>query len=351
MVLKVTSGTLLVLVAAACGDSTGPGDAFDPVETEQAAGAVFGVVDDNAALLALSVLGEAFSFGSAQAAISAATVALPAEAATPTDRAMRLHVLAREALAFSVASPAGLFPPSVIGNTYVYDPETGRYAVDSARTDAPENGVRFILYAVDPILHQVATPLNEIGYVDLIDESTDTANRLHIVAVVGEITALDYIASAQLGGGGATFSAVGSISDGSQTVEFNLTFTASAAGISIDYSIAVAGSDRSIRLVATGDAEGVSFSLTLTITNGAETIMLVATVAAGQIEGSITFNGQTVVTFSGDENDPIFTTPDGRVLTQQEIEALGALGDLIGDVFDSFEDLLGPAFFVFGFAG
>ena len=171
------------------------------------------------------------------------------------------------------------------------------------------------------------------------------------MAVVGEITALDYIASAQLGGGGATFSAAGSISDGSQTVEFNLTFTTSAAGISIDYSIAVAGSDRSIRFVATGDAEAVSFAFTLTITNGAETIVLVATVAAGQIEGSITFNGQTVVTFSGDENDPIFTTPDGRVLTQQEIEALGALGDLIGDVFDSFEELLRPAFFVFGFAG
>ena len=40
--------------------------------------------------------------------------------------------------------------PAVLGHTYVYDPAAHRYVPDPARTGAPANGVRFILYAADP---------------------------------------------------------------------------------------------------------------------------------------------------------------------------------------------------------
>ena len=39
------------------------------------------------------------------------------------------------------------------------------------RTGAPANGVRFLLYAVDPVTFQPVEPLVEAGYVDITDLS------------------------------------------------------------------------------------------------------------------------------------------------------------------------------------
>ena len=77
--------------------------------------------------------------------------------------------------------------------------------------------------------------------------------------------------------------------------------------------------------------------------------MFTASTANGTIEGSISFNGETVVSISGDEEHPTFTSADGSPLTNAELTALANLGDIIGDLFDTFDDLLAPAFFVFGF--
>src|SRR3712207_1381042 len=61
-------------------------------------------------------------------------------------------------------------PPEVAGKTFEYDPVTGSYAA-GVRTGAPSNGVRFILYAVDPVSYMPVEPLTETGYVDLTDLS------------------------------------------------------------------------------------------------------------------------------------------------------------------------------------
>lgn len=339
-----------VLAAVACSDANGPTGEFDAVQTQETADSVISSVDGNVALQSMAVLAQSFALTAGQqAAVQAALVALPTEdAGRPRTAPERVQAFGAAALAFSTAAPAGLFPPSVEGNTYRLNPQTLQYEVDSTATGAPATGVRFILYAVDPILKRVVTPLLEIGWVDLIDESTTTSNSLRITAVVGEVTALDYVATAQLGGGGATFTVDGTISDGSESVDFDLTFAGSAGSVTIDYLISVQGRDQSIHLVATGSADESSLTITVTVVNGADTAQLTATISAGQIEGRITHNGTVVVTFSGNADSPTFVGADGGELTEREIQALRGLSELIDDMFDSLEELLEPAQFVFG---
>jgi hypothetical protein len=45
------------------------------------------------------------------------------------------------------------------GTTFVYDGEEGRYVGDPEATGAPANGVRFVLYAIDPAPRRPAEPL------------------------------------------------------------------------------------------------------------------------------------------------------------------------------------------------
>lgn len=91
----------------------------------------------------------------------------------------------------AAASPeANVIPPSVRGTTYVFDPEKHCYVPDPNRTGAPENGVRYALYAVNPFTHEPVVS-EEIGYADLTDEGDDTPNTaaLRLRAVSGGMDA------------------------------------------------------------------------------------------------------------------------------------------------------------------
>lgn len=95
----------------------------------------------------------------------------------------------RRSLALAALRPAllgpsfnAVIPPAALGKSYVYDPNLGHYVegIGSAGP-APSNGIRFALYAIDPFTLRPATPLVEVGYADLLDESTSTTSRLHVL--------------------------------------------------------------------------------------------------------------------------------------------------------------------------
>src|SRR6184192_194917 len=79
----------------------------------------------------------------------------------------------REAFA-SQPIAAAIFPDSARGKTFVWDTTSDRY-VTSTAAGAPANGVRFLLYAVQPFAIVPARPLSMIGYVDLTDQTTPRA--------------------------------------------------------------------------------------------------------------------------------------------------------------------------------
>jgi hypothetical protein len=329
----------LIAGLAACGDSTGPED-FDAQSTQLKAQAVLGAFDQNLALQSLSVLGSTISFGAAQAALAAGPFD---PTATPATTAERLRALRNLSPSFGGTGALALFPTDLLGKTFVWDVQLGHYVLDANATGAPADGIRFILYAVDPVLGRVLTPLNDIGYFDLIDVSTASADAVQLVAVVNDVTYLDYTASASKSTTSATVGAVGFLSNGTDQVDFDLSATLSGAGFSVDYLIEA--DQGSVRLVASLTEAGLS--ATLTLEGDGDTVEMELAIGTSTIEGGITYNGDLAVEIGGTPEQPTFTRPDGTPLTENEINALMALGAIIDQLFEAFDNLLAPALIVF----
>ena len=147
----MAAGLALALTLAACGDSSGPGT-FDPAATSA----------DLAAMQAplSSPVMASFGFalnGVADAGGPEAGIAAWSGGCRQGPRALSAAAMdyARALVGALPSRPAGLalagpIPDSLLGTTWTYDDTQGRYVV-SARTDGPSNGVRFVLYAVNPV--------------------------------------------------------------------------------------------------------------------------------------------------------------------------------------------------------
>ncbi|MEZ4457574.1 MAG: hypothetical protein R2882_13660 [Gemmatimonadales bacterium] len=138
-------------LAAACSDGTGPNQtSFDAAKVE----AGLAVVEQATTAPVIK------SFGALGASISGSQ----AVSATGPDR----FVSAVRKLAGIVRPDvnAALVPViggDVLGQTYVYNQASGIYVVDPARTGAPANGVRFILYQPDANDHPTSTEVGCTG--------------------------------------------------------------------------------------------------------------------------------------------------------------------------------------------
>ena len=127
------------------------------------------------------------------------------------------------ARAFAAAGPAAgpLVPSDFLGRTY--DHGVDGYRHNPERTDAPVNGVRFILYEVDPVTHEPGS--TEIGYVDLLDESTDLASVVRVKVVTGDVVRINYTVSAVAGTQTLGFTVSGFIGDGTDQIDVDLSMT------------------------------------------------------------------------------------------------------------------------------
>lgn len=332
----------LIALVAACSDSTGPED-FNPTDANTQADAVLSVVSGNTALASLSALAPYMQFGAAQMGLSVA----PFDPTEPQVRTAveRLQAIRVAGPSFGSSASLALFPADLLGKTLVFNPQLERYEVDDAATGAPADGVRLILYAVDPILHQILEPLDPVGYLDLIDVSTVSYDALQLVAVIEGETFLDYVASVTQTTDSVTIAVEGFLSDGTDQVDFDLSLTGTANSLSLDYLLSANGNSVRLEASFSGDGED-AFEATLTI-DGDDTIVLSITVTPSTVSGEITYNGDVAVTISGTPEEVTFERPDGTPLTEQEINALEALGNIIEELFDAFDNLLAPALVVF----
>jgi hypothetical protein len=334
------------IAVAGCSDATGPED-FDPVSTNDVAAEVLATFDDNPAMLAIDVLGSAFpDFGNpaAPATVSPAT----ADRDWPAGISEDLHLLDKVGPFLNPADAAAIFPADYLGKTFVYNPDTERYEVAADSVGAPENGIRLKLYAVDPVLHRPLTPLDDVGYVDLTDESTPSADALGVLAEIQGITYLDYLASAVQTTGALTFTADGYLSDGTTQVRFTLSHEWSeASGATVDYDVWVPGQDTAIGLYVNIDGQTEVVTLEMSVAHDGETVTMAATASQATLDGSVKHNDNVVVTISGTPQQPVFTDSAGNELTNQELQALAALFGSIGAILNGFDNLLFPAYLVF----
>lgn len=338
--MKRTWGVLvLAALIGACSDSNEPEpEPFDATSTNAKAQAVLSALDGNTAVTTIAVLAPymtGLGGGAVQAGLSTGPFA---PASVPG--AARLRT-AQTLLPSLVAGPSlALFPADLLGKTFVFVPDSGRYVLDPEATGAPADGIRLVLYAVDPVLGQIVMPLQPVGTLDFIDVSTASADAVQILATIGTVTYIDYTASLSVGTTSATLSAVGTLSNGTDDLDFDLSLTATQTTASLDYQLS--SGDGAVRFEAVLIDED-RFDATLTLTSGDDEAVLELAMTPSTASGQLTYNGDVVVTIAGTPDAPTFTRPDGSALTDAEVGALLAFGAIIGELFEAFDILLYPA--------
>ncbi len=350
----VTMLAVFAVGTAACSDdgSTGlSGGDFDPQSAGQATDNLQAHLNsDSDVMVSLELVGEGL------ASAGAVSMVLPRElnrAVTP----LSAQVLQGYVLAGSSAEP--IFPSNLLGVTFEWSFDLGRYAV-SERAGAPTNGVRFILYAINPLTRQPADPLNEIGFMDLADEGDASATRLGIYAESGGVALVDYfieVSYALLGEQdiSVTVAADGYVSDGQEQLDFLLDQTATLLGstetilLDVSYWLSLAGENVSVTLHISGefdfsgDTPVDAATAEIVIRSGSDTIVFdMSLTADNTLDGVITYNGAPAIFISGTEADPVFERADGEPLTAEDVAALLELYDLLEDIFDVADNLFQP---------
>jgi hypothetical protein len=243
-----------------------------------------------------------------------------------------------------------VIPPDARGKTYVYNPDVGSYEVASDRTDAPANGIRIVLYAWDALSGAPASPLTEIGHVDLIDQSTSTQNRLSVVLVRASDNAqlLNYTITHTVTSSRESFSIAGSANNGTTSVTFNLSGTASASSASATFDLSAPSVGLTVHFEVSVSALTEQARVGLALGYDGHTLSVSISLSATGISGEIRFDGKRYATFSM-TYDPstgsvttTFKKANGQPLTAAEIEAITSLFERALGFGDFWTGLLWP---------
>ena len=243
---------------------------------------------------------------------------------------------------FSASSAA--IAAQFLGKTFVYS--AGSYVL-SAETGAPANGVRFLLYALDPVTLLPAVPLTPTGYVDLIDLSSGSTKAARVIVVSGTTTYLDYRVSATSTISSGLVAVVGSITDGTTTATYSLRSTLTyASGLTLSYALRVPARDLSIDLTMSASgltpvASNIAVILDLRGQNG--WVRLTGEFNATGATLNLAINGTPFATITATTGAvPVITGPAGQPLAQDELDALQRVFDFADGSFTAFDEMVAP---------
>jgi hypothetical protein len=347
------SVTLLAAVSVAltgCGGSE-PDVPFNPAGTSadiEALDAAFGS-STFASFSSLSLLFDA-AYGAPLVSSSAAAMDIRAKGAAgmraaAMRSAQKLAALLPAAANKSFSAASAALPPGVAGTTYGY---SGGTYVPTDRTGAPANGVRFLLYAVDPVTFMPVEPLVETGYVDITDLSGTSTQAARVQVVSGTTTYVDYTVTASNLTGMITV--LGFVTDGTIRANLNLRTTVSSSGsLTLVYSLGIPQRDVSINLSLTAsgttpETATIGLNLSMSGPNGAVSIIGSFTATGGTL--TVRTGGTTFATITlTDVAEPVITGADGLPLTADDTVALQRLFELTAEAFISFDQMLVPVMF------
>lgn len=348
---RIAAGAVAALAIAACGES-GPSAPFDADGTAADVGTVQGMftTESFASFSAVSgsidqvVSGAVAGIGAVQAG------AVPGGPIGGANRLARqiVRILPAERAAGLSASSA-VIPAAALGKTYVYDASAQDYVI-SGDAGAPADGVRFILYAVDPLTRLPATPLNTTGHVDVIDRSAGNTVTVEILAVSGTTTFLDYTVTGTGTQSSASVRVFGFISNLTDRANFDLDTRVQASGgggtVTIDYSVDVPTRQTSLDFTlgvtvgSSGSGNG-NLSLKLQGSHGKVEINGDFDETGGTM--ALKVNGAAFATVTVDANfNSTVTGKDGQSLTDAERLAFQRVVQVVQDATGVFSELLAP---------
>jgi len=339
---------LLALALAGCGkDSSGP-STFDPQGTAADVSAAQDAFASGPTESFAAVSGNiaAVLNGSALVANSAGLVlSQPSKASALYARRVASLVPTRGA---GIQARVASIPSELAGVTFVWDESSDLY-VASDLSGAPANGVRFLLYAVDPVLFRPVEPVVETGYVDIIDRSTLSTIDVQVQVVQNGVTYLDYAVVASASSSSGTVTIEGFAFNGSTRANFRLDNSVSETSqgiiLSLDYHLDVPSRGVSIDWTATfanmSESE-VAVTLDLAVSGNNGDVRLVGTYTTGGGTFTVKVNGDPFATITLTAGAPIITGAAGQPLTPEEEQALEAVLESYEGSLYAFSELLLP---------
>jgi hypothetical protein len=248
------------------------------------------------------------------------------------------------ALSASVAS----IPSAVLGTTFVWDLESQTY-VASDEVGAPSNGVRFVLYAVNPVTEKPADPLNDVGYVDVTDVGAGATKGTRIQVVSEGVTYLDYTITGTGTQTSGTLAVSGFAFNGTTRANYELhsTVAQSPSGMVLTLDLNLSVPSRNFELTYTAtfanlSPEDLAVTLDFTVSGRNGDVRISGTYDADGGSFSVRVNGEVFATITIGEGEPIITGADGAELTAAQMAALRTILLFYDGSLSVFDALLEP---------
>jgi hypothetical protein len=361
-----------VFAVAACGDSTGVARDYDPFVTANQFDDVLGAVAGNEDLL-LSLDLAVVTLEWYDADGLAAAVALRAEAGDGLMAAVDARRQRRTGIALEGAASADVYgasetgrltpgavsplyiPSAIRGRTLVWDPVEGYVPVSDPT--APVDGVRVVLYAMNPYDGYPSDPLSEIGVLDILDEDHSGGEQVRIYAVRTsgpDRVIADYFvemaASGTAAQGELLLNAEGRFGDAT-AVDLDLSEERSwsQAGdrdeLRMDYIVRRGGQSLRVAGIARADFEAYewrTFDFDVAVRGGGPNVDIEAQIRSDDsLWGEIRADGRLAIRIGGYDGRPSFERPEGT-LSYDELDALDAVWTGISDLVWYADWLLVP---------
>lgn len=354
-VLQLAKRSVLAVAAAGavltgCGESS-PSVPFNPEGTTGDVEAVNATFNSStfASFATFSPMFDAALGGSPMIAASVAAVDVRARDgagmhAATVRNARRIAAMLASPARPGLSASSTAIPAELAGKTFEYS--GGSYVVTD-RLGAPTNGVRFILYAVDPVTFQPVEPVVETGYVELTDISSGSTSAARVRVVSGEAVYLNYTVSVSNTSSGGRITVLGFVTDGVHQASINLRATLTFdAGLTLTYAVAIPTRDFSISLTLTSsglDTENPTIGLNMVVLgpNGWIQMNGQFTQSGGTLTVSVSGRHFATITMDAAGN-PTITGADGEPLAEDELEALTGIFTITTDAFVAFDRLFIP---------
>ena len=222
-------------------------------------------------------------------------------------------------------------PSALLGTTFVWNADSNGY-VASDQAGAPSDGVRFLLYAVDPVLLQPVEPLVEVGYVDITDHGTASTVDVNVKVVEGNVVYLAYEVTAHATTSGGVIEIGGFASNGATLANFALTLTVTDINgspvVSYGYHVNVPSRDLTLdwtlTLTSISDTE-VATTVDLVFNGPNGNVHLTGIYSVNERSLTVKVNGAVYATVNLDGPEPVITGADGQPLDSDAEASIQAI--------------------------
>ncbi len=241
-----------------------------------------------------------------------------------------------------------------LGESLVMNPATGEYETGGPG-DVPANGVRFELYDVDTN-GDLVSPLTAIGYVEIVDSSTETALSGSFRAVIDGATLINFTGELTGSETTLTIEADGFFSaDGSTQLEVTMDagINVETGDISASAEIETSEISSTVTVEGEGDAENEEFtaSFEARVEHGANTVIFDGTFDEdGNVTGDVLVNGSVVASFTVDvETEQLVITDESDGALSDD--DLAALESMFESALTGFATILVVGLLLFALSG